>query len=173
MSGDEPTPRVVGCLLGEQTGRTVDISNSFEMNATGTDNSPEFDRPVFDQKHSQYAECFKTLQVLGWYSTGGPVQERELQLHKKFMEHTETQAPILLMLDTGRAMTPAAKELPVDMFESGATLSLSLSRWSGQPVVHRRGWCALHEHRRQHQVISFPLQSVRLYGGEHCCDYIP
>jgi COP9 signalosome complex subunit 6 len=119
MSGDEVTPRVVGCLLGEQTGRTVDISNSFEMVATGSDKSPDFDRLVFDAKQSQYAECFKTLHVLGWYSTGGPVQERELQLHKKFMEHTETQAPILLMLDTARAMAPAAKELPVDMFESG------------------------------------------------------
>lgn len=124
MSGDEATPRVVGCLLGEQTGRTVDISNSFEMVATGTDKIPDFDRPVFDAKQSQYAECFKSLHVLGWYSTGGPVQERELQLHKKFMEHTETQAPILLMLDTGRAMAPAAKELPVDMFESGVGPSL-------------------------------------------------
>jgi COP9 signalosome complex subunit 6 len=119
MSGEQPAPRVVGCLLGEQNGRTVDISNSFEMLCTGSDSSPDFDRAVFDAKQSQYAECFTSLHVLGWYTTGGTVQQRELQLHRKFMDHTETQAPILLVLDPSKAMAPAAKELPVDMYESG------------------------------------------------------
>lgn len=120
MSGDEEMPKVIGCLLGEQTGRHVDVSNSFEMLLRGTPDSPDFDKAVYTSKLEQYAECYKNLHVLGWYSTGGTVGSTELLLHKKFIEHSEVQAPIFVVMDPARVMVPSAKELPLDMFESGA-----------------------------------------------------
>ena len=34
---NQPAPRVLGCLLGQQTGRVVDVSNSFEFVYQTTD----------------------------------------------------------------------------------------------------------------------------------------
>lgn len=118
--GDEDMPKVIGCLLGEQTGRHVDVSNSFEMRLTGTPDSPDFDRDVYSSKLSQYAEVYKDLHVLGWYCIGSVLREFETTLHKKFMEQSDVQAPILLMMNPAKVMVPSAKELPLEMFESGA-----------------------------------------------------
>lgn len=126
MSGNEEIPQVIGCLLGEQTGRHVDVSNSFEMLLRGTPDSPDFDKAVYTSKLEQYAECYKNLHVLGWYSTGGAVSLTELLLHKKFIEHSDVQAPIFLVMDPARVMVPSAKELPLDMFESGAAQHFSV-----------------------------------------------
>lgn len=126
MSGNEEIPQVIGCLLGEQTGRHVDVSNSFEMLLRGTPDSPDFDKAVYTSKLEQYAECYKNLHVLGWYSTGGAVSLTELLLHKKFIEHSDVQAPIFLVMDPARVMVPSAKELPLDMFESGTAQHFSV-----------------------------------------------
>lgn len=117
-------PKVIGCLLGEQTGRHVDVSNSFEMCLQGTPEAPDFDRAVYGSKLEQYAECYKDLHVLGWYCIGGVLGDMEMILHKKFVEHSDVQAPILLMMNPARVMAPSAKELPLDMYESG-TVPLS------------------------------------------------
>lgn len=48
---------VLGCLLGSQTGRTVDISNSFEIKWTeGPDGSMDVDTPFLLKKQEQ-CEC--------------------------------------------------------------------------------------------------------------------
>lgn len=113
-------PKVIGCLLGEQTGRHVDVSNSFEMRLQGTPDSPDFASDVYSAKLAQYAECYKDLHVLGWYCIGDVLGDMEMTLHKKFVEHSDVQAPILLMMNPARVMAPSAKELPLDMYESGA-----------------------------------------------------
>lgn len=119
VAGNDEMPKVIGCLLGEQTGRHVDVSNSFEMSLKGTPDSPDFDRDIYSAKLAQYAECYKDLHVLGWYCIGGVLGDMETVLHKKFVEHSDIQAPILLMMNPARVMAPSAKELPLDMYESG------------------------------------------------------
>jgi COP9 signalosome complex subunit 6 len=112
-------PRVIGCLLGQTTGRTVDISNSFELLETTTsDGAPAFDQELFTMRLEQYQEVFKSLEVIGWYATGSGLQPSDLTLHKRFAETMD--APILLSLDADATMVVGAKELPVALYESGA-----------------------------------------------------
>jgi hypothetical protein len=47
--------RVLGCLLGSQTGRTVDISNSFEMSYTTTEQGVAIDQAFLAKKLEQCA----------------------------------------------------------------------------------------------------------------------
>lgn len=51
-AGAPPPPRVLGCLLGSQAGRTVDITNSFEMRfAEGS--AAEIDQAFLQKKMEQ------------------------------------------------------------------------------------------------------------------------
>ena len=53
----------VGCLLGEQQGRVVEIVNSFDLPAV------DFDWAVFETKVELYKEMYPTIEVVGWYVT--------------------------------------------------------------------------------------------------------
>lgn len=118
-------PRVLGCLLGQHSGRTVDIVNSFELVERP---GGKLDMPLFEQKMEQYKQTFATQEVIGWYVTGSELQEADMQMHKTIMEHTE--APMLLLMDTDKSAV-ASKELPVTLFESGTPLPISWRSDSG------------------------------------------
>jgi JAB1/Mov34/MPN/PAD-1 ubiquitin protease len=119
MASNTRFPRVVGCLLGSHTGRTVDVSNSFELlEVSWPDGSTVFDQDVYATKLEQYQEVFKSLELIGWYATGTGVQASDLSLHKKMAEQVE--APIFLTLDPQATMAVGAKELPIVLCESGA-----------------------------------------------------
>jgi hypothetical protein len=121
--GAEGFPRVIGCLLGQHTGRSVDICNSFEMlevsangDASGEDVA-DIDHAIYDQRREQYAETFKSLDVIGWYATGEEVLARDMSLHRKVSENTE--APIFLLVNPKAAMIPGTRDLPATLYESG------------------------------------------------------
>lgn len=69
-SGTEAYPdgvaRVIGCLLGTQTGRTVEVVNSFEMVKGGAG----IDQEHLKLRKDQYKEVFPALELIGWYATG-------------------------------------------------------------------------------------------------------
>ena len=115
-------PRVIGCLLGQLHGRTVDVINSFELLETAAaDSSPTFDAEMYSLKLEQYQEVFKSLDVIGWYATGGGVQATDLAMHRRVAEQIE--APIFLSMDPQATMAVGAKELPLALYESGALAS--------------------------------------------------
>jgi COP9 signalosome complex subunit 6 len=123
--GAERFPRVIGCLLGQHTGRSVEICNSFEMlevlatgDASGEDLA-DIDHTIYGQRREQYAETFKSLDVIGWYATGEELLARDMSLHRKFSENTE--APIFLLVNPKAAMVPGTRDLPATLFESGMT----------------------------------------------------
>ena len=58
-----PCYTAVGCLLGEQQGRVVEISNSFDLP------SMDFDLGLFQNKVDLYKEMYPTIEVVGWYVT--------------------------------------------------------------------------------------------------------
>ena len=103
-------PAVVGALLGQHNGRTIDVSNSFELviHPTG-----QLDREFFLAKQTQcmldaqarqqndtvsatlhcataplrlgpaVRQVFPTLDVLGWYATSAAVTEDHIRLHNQ------------------------------------------------------------------------------------------
>ena len=52
-SGDQDKVRVLGCLLGQQEGRVVDISNSFEIKYQLTPEGYAFDDAFLVKKQEQ------------------------------------------------------------------------------------------------------------------------
>ncbi|CAM6090918.1 unnamed protein product [Calypogeia fissa] len=111
-SAPRPAPRVFGCVLGVQTGRTVEIFNSFELTY---DPALEcLDRPFLETKQEQYKKVFPKYDVLGWYSTGSDVQDSDMQIHKALMDINES--PIYILLNP--AINHAQKDLPITLFES-------------------------------------------------------
>ena len=102
--------RVLGCLLGQQHGRVVDISNSFEIKYSMGSHGIQIDDAFLVKKqeqckiaspeslpvcldHSMLApkqghtcadkQTFASLDIVGWYATGKSVSNAEMAIHRK------------------------------------------------------------------------------------------
>ena len=125
--------RVMGCLLGFQTGtREVEICISFEV-ATKVD--PDTNHLGFDQQYLtdqivRYKQNFPKFEIVGWYATGDKVDPNlDIPIHKS-LEHLH-ESPVFLLFnpthgavnDTDATMesSPSTskkqKELPVTLWE--------------------------------------------------------
>lgn len=71
--------RVIGAILGNQNGREIEIMNSFEIPI----NANTVDKVFFLQKQEQYKQVFPKLEFLGWYSTGGDLDEADNHIHNQ------------------------------------------------------------------------------------------
>lgn len=117
--GAEP-PRQFGLLLGVQTGRTVEITNSFELVTREPEQPggpPVVDPTYMSEKQEQYKKVFPAFDVVGWYSASSTDTlrpEEDMPLHKGFMELNES--PVYLSF--GGVISPAHKDLPVTLYES-------------------------------------------------------
>ncbi|PNW76505.1 hypothetical protein CHLRE_11g467647v5 [Chlamydomonas reinhardtii] len=121
-----PAPAVMGCLLGSQSGRSVDIRNSFEVRyAAGPDGTLDIDITYLLKKQEQYKQVFKNLDVVGWYATGAAITEGHRLAHRKISEVVES--PVFLLLDP--AVDHTRKDLPVSLYET----ELHLSPETGAP----------------------------------------
>ncbi|XP_057978893.1 COP9 signalosome complex subunit 6a-like isoform X2 [Malania oleifera] len=96
-----PSPRVYGCVIGVQRGRTVEIFNSFELLYDPSTHS--LDRPFLEKK-----------QELCWYSTGSDAEESDMHIHKALMDINES--PVYVLLNP--SINHAQKDLPVTIYES-------------------------------------------------------
>ncbi|XP_056164377.1 COP9 signalosome complex subunit 6a-like isoform X1 [Syzygium oleosum] len=105
-------PRVYGCVIGVQRGRTVEIFNSFELLCDPATDS--LDRAFLDKKQELYKKVFPNFYVLGWYSTGSDAEESDMHIHKALMDINES--PVYVLLNP--AINHAQKDLPVTIYES-------------------------------------------------------
>ncbi|KAA3471525.1 COP9 signalosome complex subunit 6a-like [Gossypium australe] len=111
-NNQQPLPRVYGCVIGVQRGRTVVIFNSFELIYDPSTRS--LDRSFLEKKQELYKKVFPHFYVLGWYSTGSDAQESDMHFHKALMDINES--PLYVLLNP--AINPAQKDLPVTIYES-------------------------------------------------------
>ncbi|KAM3396473.1 COP9 signalosome complex subunit 6a [Capsicum galapagoense] len=111
---DSPTvpPRVFGCVIGVQSGRTVEIFNSFELLYDPATQS--LDRAFLEKKQELYKKVFPNFYVLGWYSSGSDAEESDMQIHKALMDINES--PVYLLLNP--SINHAQKDLPLTIYES-------------------------------------------------------
>ncbi|KAI4307520.1 hypothetical protein L6164_030697 [Bauhinia variegata] len=105
-------PRVYGCVIGVQRGRTVEIFNSFELLYDPSTHS--LDRSFLEKKQELYKKVFPHFYVLGWYSTGSDAQESDMHIHKALMDINES--PVYVLLNP--SINHAQKDLPVTIYES-------------------------------------------------------
>ena len=73
------------------------------------------DGEVLAQKMEQYKRVFPRLDVVGWYTTGGGLQDSYLEFHKVISAHNAS--PVLLLMDPN--FTHHAKDLPITLYETG------------------------------------------------------
>lgn len=111
---ENQSQQVVGALIGKQTGRKIEVMNSFElMYSTDTENKDiRINTEYYYTKTEQFKQVFKDLDFLGWYTTGGPPNESDIKIHHQMCMITDS--PIILKLN------PAAptSDLPITVYES-------------------------------------------------------
>ncbi|KAL1202957.1 COP9 signalosome complex subunit 6b [Cardamine amara subsp. amara] len=105
-------PRVYGCVIGLQKGRTVEIFNSFELIFDPI--ADNLDRSFVEKKQELYKKVFPDFYILGWYSTGCDATKSDMHIHKALMDINES--PIYVLLNP--AINHAQKDLPVTIYES-------------------------------------------------------
>jgi len=108
--------KVIGILLGSQSGRTVDISNSFEVKYSrdGGSGAISLDMPFLLHKQEQYKQVFPKLDVVGWYATGEELLPEDMEVNRALAALNES--PCFLLLNP--RVDPARKELPVTLHET-------------------------------------------------------
>ncbi|KAL6275453.1 hypothetical protein ACE6H2_019054 [Prunus campanulata] len=120
------SPRVFGCVIGVQRGRTVEIFNSFELLYDPATHS--LDRTFLEKKQELYKKVFPHFYILGWYSTGTDAQESDMNIHKAVIFVTFliayaylmdiNESPVYVLLNP--LINPAQKDLPITIYESVA-----------------------------------------------------
>uniref|UniRef100_A0A2P2HZ46 COP9 signalosome complex subunit 6 n=1 Tax=Hirondellea gigas TaxID=1518452 RepID=A0A2P2HZ46_9CRUS len=105
--------QVYGAIIGKQTGREVEIMNSFELFYDVVGGLVILSKDYYRVKEEQYKQVFSDMDLLGWYTTGGEANEKDVDLHKQVCELVE--GPLLLKLEPSGGR---AGELGVSVYES-------------------------------------------------------
>lgn len=104
--------RVIGTLFGTQTGREVDVLESFEiawkLDAAG---NVEINQEAFEDDMKLFKSAYATYECLGWYSTGDKPRAKDIELHQLMTKYNER--PLYLLLDP---KAKAERDLPVSVF---------------------------------------------------------
>ncbi|KAJ3090754.1 hypothetical protein HK102_002802 [Quaeritorhiza haematococci] len=114
MQQRSTNPHIFGVLLGVQTGREIEIFNSFEIPHIVIEGQVVIDKTYLISKSEQFRQVFPTYDMVGWYSTGAKPTSSDIHVHKQFLEHNES--PLFLQLNPSGAVT--SRELPISMYES-------------------------------------------------------
>jgi|UniRef100_A0A7S4G725 COP9 signalosome complex subunit 6 len=114
VNHDNKPQRVIGALVGVQTGRKVEIHTSFELVYDNLDGAIVIDTKYLIQKRDQFSQVFPTYEILGWYTSGTALSERDQLPHKAIMEYNES--PLLLLVNC--EPTAETRDLPVYVYET-------------------------------------------------------
>lgn len=109
---DGKQQKVFGALIGKQSGRTVEVMNSFELLYKTEGGNTVIDTEYFYKKEEQFKQVFKDLDFLGWYTTGGKPTDKDVRTHEQICVIHES--PILLLLDS----QASTANLPISVYES-------------------------------------------------------
>jgi len=108
------SPQVIGALVGTQTGREVEITNSFELAFDVVDGKVIVNTDYFTTKQDQFRQVFPQFDFLGWYTLGRCPTESDIEIHKQMM--TWNESPLFLQMNPYDIVT--SKNLPITVYES-------------------------------------------------------
>ncbi|WAR22181.1 CSN6-like protein [Mya arenaria] len=89
--------QVLGALIGKQTGRAIEVMNSFELLFDIVDKDVVIDMVYYQTKEEQFKQVFSDMEFLGWYTTGGPPTDADIHVHKQIC--TINESPVLLKMN--------------------------------------------------------------------------
>nr|CAG8489504.1 11296_t:CDS:2 [Entrophospora candida] len=105
---------VLGALLGRQSGRDVEITNSYELAYDLIDGRIHINNEYFVTKQEQFRQVFPQFDFLGWYTLGIQPTEEDIEIHKQMIEFNES--PLFLQMNPFEMVT--SKNLPITVYES-------------------------------------------------------
>jgi len=108
--------RVFGILLGTQSGRRVEVGNSFEILVQ--EGANVIDKEFLQSRLTHHMRVFEKTEILGWYSTGKNVETYDVQIHQQVEQYNES--PLYLLLNPDPA--PGSRELPLSVLETKVTI---------------------------------------------------
>ncbi|XP_060588959.1 COP9 signalosome complex subunit 6-like [Ruditapes philippinarum] len=104
--------QVIGALIGKQTGRNIEVMNSFELLFDIVDGQIVIDMDYYNTKEEQFKQVFSEMDFLGWYTTGDSPSHSDIHVHRQICSINES--PVLLKMNPmGRN-----QDLPVAIYES-------------------------------------------------------
>ncbi|KAG0957135.1 hypothetical protein G6F32_001434 [Rhizopus arrhizus] len=108
--------RVFGALLASQSGRNIDIVNSFELPFQLAEDGVNhlLDKTFLLYKLDQLKQVFPTLDFMGWYSIGIQPTELDLKLHEQFLGVNESS---LFLQMNPAALVNGTKQFPIEIYE--------------------------------------------------------
>ncbi|VDM15723.1 unnamed protein product [Hydatigera taeniaeformis] len=101
---------VYGALLGKHRGREIEIFNSYEILVS---EDMTVDREYFAARESQFKQVYPGLDLIGWYTTGGPITDENKLLNSRFIEGGESL--IILKLNP---LEKSGERLPIRVYET-------------------------------------------------------
>ena len=125
--------RVIGCILGRQDGRTLEIMNSVEAVFEHNDpsdrsvNSITVDERFISGRVASYKEMFPDLDAVGWYSVKGTTSSDDsgdkptvddLAVMKSVFSKV-CDNPIFLLMNPQSQAARDTKKLPFFMYSQG------------------------------------------------------
>ncbi|KAG2023868.1 COP9 signalosome subunit 6 [Coprinopsis cinerea AmutBmut pab1-1] len=126
LQKNDTNPFVLGALLGTQTGREVEIVNTFEL-ATEADGST-VDHGFLVSRRDQYKQVFPSLEFIGWYTVAPKPTARHIALHEQFTGYCST--PLLLLLQPSLSLGGGvnSQTLPFKAYEPTVEIKERTSR---------------------------------------------
>ncbi|TFL06501.1 COP9 signalosome subunit 6 [Pterulicium gracile] len=115
LQREENLPFVFGALLGTQTGREVEIVNSFELaTVEGTD---DVDHEFLKSRKEQYKQVFPSLEFIGWYTVAQHPTQQHIALNEQFTDYCSTPVLLLLQPTFSTSNEVGGQSLPFKAYE--------------------------------------------------------
>eukprot|EP00005_Dracoamoeba_jomungandri_P005343 CAMPEP_0174254652 /NCGR_PEP_ID=MMETSP0439-20130205/3971_1 /TAXON_ID=0 /ORGANISM="Stereomyxa ramosa, Strain Chinc5" /LENGTH=256 /DNA_ID=CAMNT_0015336367 /DNA_START=141 /DNA_END=911 /DNA_ORIENTATION=- len=97
---NEGQSRVIGTLLGVNTEGVVEITNSFPVPHTETEDKVAVDFKYHRNMYDLQSRAHPQEMIVGWYATGGIINDYSVGIHDFYWR--EMQAPpVHMLVDTG------------------------------------------------------------------------
>ncbi|TXT08758.1 hypothetical protein VHUM_02886 [Vanrija humicola] len=112
------SPKLIGALLGSQTGREVSVVNSFELIYTidSDGGTPKIDEEFLATRKDQFNQVFPTQSIVGWYTVGVAPTAQDAHIHNQLANLIEPSPAALVIFNP--AIPQGTKQLPFTVFES-------------------------------------------------------
>ncbi|ORZ20501.1 maintenance of mitochondrial structure and function-domain-containing protein [Absidia repens] len=107
--------RVVGVLLGQQKGKTVNVANSFAVPFEEDEKDPSvwfLDHNYVEAMNDMFKKVNAKEKMIGWYHSGPKLRSSDLEINELFKRYTPN--PVLVIVD----VKPKDSEIPTDAYFS-------------------------------------------------------
>jgi len=107
---------VMGCLMGIQSGRTLEIMTSFELVYERSADGISVKSELLKEREQQMKEVYPDYDILGWYTTAPNLTADDKKIHRDLCELVENQL-VAVTVDCMDIDKKDHKDLPITVFE--------------------------------------------------------